>query len=144
MEKGLLWTSWKFLRLTITVLIVCFDLSLNRSLFFLVNISNGEFLNDNNASNMINNLPMENHENFPQNNINLNPPNNDNNLFDEAFFKEWLFDLVMTINIWHIFLITAIFCYVYDISILYLILILVVYDIYDLFFLLKRMTNKKL
>jgi len=87
---------------------------------------------------------MENHENFPQNNINLNPPNNDNNLFDEAFFKEWLFDLVMTINIWHIFLITAIFCYVYDISILYLILILVVYDIYDLFFLLKRMTNKKL
>ena len=111
----------------------------------LVNISNGDFL-DHNGSNPMSHVQIDNHENPLPNNINPVPasPNPDNNLFDETFFREWLLDLVITINVWHAFLITAIECYLHGLSILYLILILGVYDVYNLLFLFKRIMNQKL
>ena len=111
----------------------------------LVNISNGDFL-DHNGSNPMSHVQIDNHENPLPNNINPVPasPNPDNNLFDETFFREWLLDLVITINVWHAFLITAIECYLHGLSILYLILILGVYDVYNLLFLFKKIMNQKL
>lgn len=114
---------------------------------FLVDVSHGEFLNDTtNISQMLNNPQSENPETTLQNamNSNLNAQNNDNNVFDETFFKEWLLDLVITINVWHIFLITAIASYLYGVSLLYLLLILGVFDLYELLFLIKKTANKKL
>ena len=113
-----------------------------------VNVSNSEFLNDTHLSSIINNVPpAENNENVnPANNANLQPQpqiNENNNIFDESFFKEWLFDLVFTINIWHIFLLTAISCYFYQVSTIYLIMILCIYDFYELMFLIKRMCSMK-
>lgn len=109
--------------------------------FILVNISNNEALNE--ASNLA--LNIQNPSNEAQaTTSNVNAINNDvNNFFDDQFFKHWLLDLVITINIWHIFSITAIYCYLYKISALYLIFVLIIYDVYNLLFLIKKLKNHK-
>ena len=112
--------------------------------FFLVNISNSEFLHEANiSSNIINDqivnaeTPQPNNNQIAQNLLEVN------NIFDDVFFKEWLFDMVITINIWHVFLLTAISCYLYNVSPVYLIIILSVFDVYDLIFLIRRVINNK-
>lgn len=108
---------------------------------YQVNVSNGEFLNDNNLSAIINtNNPNENLEQQLQENLNNQPQANQNinNNLDDNLYKEWLLDMVITVNIWHISLLTSFACYLYNVSTLSVIAILSVYDLYDLFFLIRR------
>lgn len=97
-------------------------------------------------NNNINQNEMENRENIQVNPNNAsylerNQPIQADTNIEETYFKEWLIDIVININVWHIFLITAILCYMEKFSTLSLIIILTVYDLYDLFFLVKRRKN---
>lgn len=102
---------------------------------------------NNNASSLLPNLDNNNiqiiHEN--NNNTTTNNPNNtnvENPHASDEIYKEWFFDLIISVNMWHIMGIFFIFYLIIEFSFFYFLGAVTCYDLYDLgsvFWKMKKM-----